>query len=218
MHADFGPDRHRGPRTRLRSCSLDLLSDVPLEVSNRPFGLDIFFCKASSFVIGASFLLLSKAATRKSAHPAETTPSLPSLKRFGASDLVDCGGRDDPRAERYRSRDLDHPHRQRWSYVVCRRRLLADYLLTSDKIWRRRMSVCGRSRQHLLFHGPSKQPGVSCKPGNGHVSGISPWAHGRDRSARGLSMARCSPAPACPLRATSTARADIARSASSWAL
>ena len=126
MHADFGPDRHRGPRTRLRSCSLDLLSDVPLEVSNRPFGLDIFFCKASSFVIGASFLLLSKAATRKSAHPAETTPSLPSLKRFGASDLVDCGGRDDPRAERYRSRDLDHPHRQRWSYVVCRRRLLAD--------------------------------------------------------------------------------------------
>ena len=52
-------------------------------------------------------------------------PHPPSLKRFGAGDFVDCGGRDDPRVVRCRSRDLDHPHRQRWSYVVCRRRLCA---------------------------------------------------------------------------------------------
>ena len=67
------------------------------------------------------------------------------------------------------------------------------FVLTSDKMWRRRMYVCGRSRQHLFLHGPSTLMGVICKPGNGHVSAVSPWAHGRDRSTRGLSMARCSP-------------------------
>ena len=82
------------------------------------------------------------------------------------------------------------------------------HLLTSDKIWRSRRSVRGRSRQHLFLHGPSKLIGVIAKPGNGHVSEISPWAHGRDRSALGFSMAICAPlAPS--LKFQPRGRADL---------
>ena len=48
-------------------------------------------------------------------------------------------------------------------------------VLTSDKMWRRRRSVCGRSRQHQFLHGPSKLMGPCFSPGNGHVSALSPW-------------------------------------------
>ena len=51
----------------------------------------------------------------------------------------------------------------------------AVHLLTSDKMWRRRRSVCGRSRQHQFLHGPSKLMGPCFSPGNGHVSALSPW-------------------------------------------
>ena len=48
------------------------------------------------------------------------------------------------------------------------------YLLTSDKMWRRRMYVCRRSRQHQFIHGPSKLMGHICKPGKVYVSVVSP--------------------------------------------
>ena len=92
----------------------------------------------------------------------------------------------------------------------------AVYLLTSDKMWRRRMSIRGRSRQHLFLHGPSKLSGHSFKPGNGHVSGISPWAQSRDRSTRGLSMARCPPV-APSLIEQPRGRADLSEPRSGWA-
>ena len=141
-------------------------------------------------------------------------PHPPSLKRFGAGDFVDCGGRDDPRVVRCRSRDLDHPHRQRWSYVVCRRRLCAyvrqDVAETDVRLRPQSTAPVSPWTQHA--DGTYLKTWQSLR-----LSGLS-WAHGRDRSTRGLSMARCSPAPAYTLRATSTARADVARSASSWAL
>ena len=82
------------------------------------------------------------------------------------------------------------------------------YLLTSDKMWRSRRFVRSRSRQHLFLHGPSKQPGPSFEPGNGHVSAVSPWAHGRDRSTLGFSMAICAPV-APSLKYPPRGRADL---------
>ena len=87
------------------------------------------------------------------------------------------------------------------------------YLLTSDKIWQSRRSVRGRSRQHQFLHGPSKLMEPRFKPGNGHVSAVSPWVHGRDRSTRGFSMAR-RPVSQIP---TSRARRPVGAIAGGWA-
>ena len=87
------------------------------------------------------------------------------------------------------------------------------YVLTSDKMWRRRRSVRGRSRQHLFLNGPSTLMKHLAKPGNGHVSAISPWVHGRDRSTWGFSMAR-RPVSQIP---TSRARRPVGAIAGGWA-
>ena len=70
------------------------------------------------------------------------------------------------------------------------------------------MYVCGRSRQHHFIRAPSTLSGVICKPGNGHVSAVSPWAHGRDRSTRGVFMAICAPV-APSLKYQPRGRADL---------
>ena len=60
--------------------------------------------------------------------------------------------------------------------------------------------------------------GLIAKPGNGHLSAASPWAHGRDRSARGFSMAMIvftrRPISQTP---TSRARRPVGAIAGGWA-
>ena len=82
------------------------------------------------------------------------------------------------------------------------------HVLTSDKMWRRRRSVRGRSRQHQFLHATSTLIKPLAKPGNGHVSAVSPWAHGRDRSTLGFSMAICAPV-APSLKFQPRGRADL---------
>ena len=97
-------------------------------------------------------------------------PHLPSLKRFGAGVLSTAAAE----TTRVRSAAGHGSWTIRTVSAGPTSCVGAVYLLTSDKIWRRRMSVCGCSRQHLFLHGPSKLMGPICKPGNGHVSAISP--------------------------------------------